>query len=271
MGPVLRRWLGGAFFVGLAIEAPAAGPGPEALEAWQQHLQAVQARLRERLDGKRPFLWADEVGGRRERLRRGQILTAPQLPGGRRDVPGGLIHDWIGAVFLPEATLGQVLAVVHDYDNYREFFKPTVVRSELLERDANRYRFSMRWVKKVLFVTAAVDGVYESTDSPVDARRWFGVARSVRIQEVRNPGGPNEQVLPPDTGSGYLWRVYSISRYLEEDGGVYAELEALALSRNVPAYLRWLVNPVVSRLSRSSLVTSLEQIRQALKRKRAPR
>jgi hypothetical protein len=76
----------------------------------------------------------------------------------------------------------------------------------------------------------------------------------------------------PGTGSGFIWRLFSISRFEERDGGVYVELEAMALSRCVPAGLWWLVNPVVSRLSQSSLVTFLSQTREAVRslRQRKP-
>jgi len=33
-----------------------------------------------------------------------------------RSVPNGLVHDWVGAAFIPNATLEIVLSVVHDYD-----------------------------------------------------------------------------------------------------------------------------------------------------------
>ena len=51
------------------------------------------------------------------------------------------------------------------------------------------------------------------------------------------------------------------------DGGVYAELEAIVLSRDVPAYIRWLVNSIGSRLSRNSILTSLEQTREAVRKR----
>jgi len=124
----------------------------------------------------------------------------------------------------------------------------------------------MRWLKKVLFVTAVIDAEYESLVVSLDQTRWYGIARSTCVQEVRNPGGPEERKLPPDTGSGYIWRVYSISRYEERNDGVYAELEALVLSRDIPACFRWLVDPIVSRISRNALLTSLEQTRQAVRK-----
>jgi hypothetical protein len=56
-----------------------------------------------------------------------------------------------------------------------------------------------------------------------------------------------------------IWRLYSISRFEQRDGGVYVELEAIALSRDVPGALRWVVDPIVRRTSRSSMVVSLQK------------
>jgi hypothetical protein len=71
--------------------------------------------------------------------------------------------------------------------------------------------------------------------------------------------------LAPDAGSGYIWRLYSLSRFEQRDGGVYIELEAIALSRNVPASLHWLVNPIVRRVSRNSLELSLQKTAEAVR------
>ena len=60
-------------------------------------------------------------------------------------------------------------------------------------------------------------------------------------------------------GKGLIWRLYSAPRFEERDGGVYIELEALALSRDIPAGLHWMIEPIVRRVSRSSLATALQQ------------
>ena len=46
---------------------------------------------------------------------------------------------------------------------------------------------------------------------------------------------------------------------------MYVEVEAIALSRDIPVSLRWLVDPIVRRISRSSLVTSLQQTGDAVR------
>jgi len=70
--------------------------------------------------------------------------------------------------------------------------------------------------------------------------------------------------LKEGEGSGVIWRLFSIARYLERDGGVYIELEAIGLSRDIPASLRWIVEPIVRRVSRGSLSTSLQQTENAV-------
>ncbi len=79
-------------------------------------------------------------------------------------------------------------------------------------------------------------------------------------------GHSGERLLPPDQGNGFIWRLHSIARYEERDGGVYLELEVLALTREILASLRWFVNPVVSHLSIISLRTALRQTREAFNR-----
>ena len=123
----------------------------------------------------------------------------------------------------------------------------------------------MRWLKKALLVTAVMDADFKAYYLRRNEKSRYGFVWSTRIQDVLNYGQPSERKLTPGTGSGFIWRLFSISRFEERDGGVYVELEVMALSRCVPAYLGWLVNPVVSRLSQSSLVTSLSQTREAIR------
>lgn len=56
------------------------------------------------------------------RLRQGQIYI-DQLhtkeDGRLIPIPGGLVHHWVGVVFIPGATLSQVVAVLQDYDNHK--------------------------------------------------------------------------------------------------------------------------------------------------------
>jgi hypothetical protein len=97
----------------------------------------------------------------------------------------------------------------------------------------------------------------------------YSISNTTHIQEVDKFGTAEQRILPEDQGSGLIWRLSSITRLEERDGGVYAELEAIALSRDIPAALRLIVTPIVRRVSRDSLATSLHQTKVAIDAKMA--
>lgn len=250
--------------VGISIPANSEQLQPATIEAWQEYLRGAGVRMQTRVEGRKPFLWMEDEAGRMLRVRRGEVLVAPLVGHGTEAVPNGLIHDWIGAVFIPDATIESLLSVVHDYDRYKEIFKPVVAESQSLNAAETEQEFSMVWRRHVLFVDAAMQGRYRAHDVMIDSHRGYSIVDTTTIQEIENYGRAGKHLLPPDTGGGFLWRIYSLSRYEERDGGVYLEIEAIALSRDVPSSLRWLVNPVVNHLSVNSLTTTLRQTRKAV-------
>ena len=264
--PERRYCLAASLFVVLAPALSSAEElRPETLAAWDHYIQQAKMRANSRLDPSQHFLWVDESPDRARRVRTGEILVAPLNGCGRIEVPYGLIHDWIGAAFFPDTTVEKVFSTVGDYGCYKEFYAPTVIDARLLARDGRESSFSMRWLKKALFKTIVMEGDYKACYIRRNEKSRYGFVWSTRIQEVVNNGHISALKLAPETGSGFLWRLFSISRFEERDGGVYVELEAMALSRCVPAGLGWLVNPVVHRLSQSALITSLGQTREAVK------
>jgi hypothetical protein len=179
-------------------------------------------------------------------------------------VPHGLIHDWVGVVFIPKATVADVFGVARDYDHYSEIYKPAVMEARGRSSDGDDDSYSMLLVQKVLFVTAAVQGEYETQYTRIDAKHWYSISQSTRLQAVEGFGQADMRVLPPDRGPGFVWRLFSFTRFEESDGGVYVEVEAMALSRDVPTMLRWLVDPVVDHMPRDSVRESLEKTRGAV-------
>jgi len=249
------------------LAAPVASRGAElkeeTLKTWDGYIQAADSQMRDRLQGS--FLWVDEDPDRLRRVRGGEILVSPvgrQIP---KPVPSGLIHDWIGVVFIPNTTLEDVLSAVRDYGDYKEFYKPTVVDSKMLGTDGACDKYWMRVVNKETVAETALDLEYQTSYFQTDERRWYNSTHTTRVQEIRHYGKPNEQELPPNQGSGYIWRLYSLARFEERDGGVYVELEAIALSRDIPVALRWVVNPIVRRVSRNSMLISLQQMEEAVR------
>ena len=119
-------------------------------------------------------------------------------------------------------------------------------------------------MNKAIIMKKAIEGEYCASYFRIDDHRWCSVAESTRVQEIEYYGGPNERLLPVDQGAGLIWRVRSISKYEERDEGVFMQMEAIVLSRDVPKALRWIVNPIVRRVSRDSLQLLLEQTRGAV-------
>ena len=133
----------------VAVRASAVELQSATVDAWQQYLRAADVRLQARLDSGKPFLWVDEAADRQLRVRRGEVVVAPLVRHGTQSVPDGLIHDWMGAVFIPNATVGSLLAVLHDYDRYKDIYKPAVTDSKSLEFKAADQDFSMTWQRHV--------------------------------------------------------------------------------------------------------------------------
>lgn len=245
--------------------ASAANLKPVTRKAWKEYVVAANSQMQERLSPLHPFLLSDEDPGRAAKLRSGEILVSPAGPLIPKRVPLGLIHDWNGAAFIPNATLQDVLRVVRDYDCYKEVYHPTVVDSRAIAVGEWEDQFSMLLMNTSLISKTALDSDFRSSYFRVNDRQWYSVSESMRIQEVAGYGTGSQQMLPEDEGRGLIWRAYSITRFEERDGGVYIELEAIVLSRDIPILLRWIVDPMVRRASRESLITSFRQTQDAVR------
>jgi hypothetical protein len=238
---------------------------PETVRAWDTYVQNVDAQVRARLTPGHTFLWTDESANRRRDVRHGAVVVAPLLNhGGTLSVPNGLIHHWIGAAFIPDVPIDRLLGLLQDYSRYPEIYKPAVADSRFIACAGDRAEFSMIWRRRVLFVNAAIEARCQTSCFVGNRRRGYSIADSTQTREIAEYGQPGEHFLPPDTGSGFIWRLHTITRYEEQDGGVYLEMEALALTRDVPSSVQWFVSPIVKHLSANSLETMLRQTRSAV-------
>jgi hypothetical protein len=247
------------------MQVAAADLKPETLQAWEAYLQAAKARNQKHLADGTAFLSIDSAPADSAKLRQGEIIVSPARPNVPVKVRSGLIHDWTGAIFIPNASIGDVIRVVRDYDHYRAIYHPNVVGSKPLEIGESEDRFSIVIMNKSFFAKGALDSDYRSTFVRIDDQHWYSTSETTRVQEVAEYGAASQYLLPEDHGKGIIWRLYSYARLEERDGGVYIELEAIALSRDIPAALRMVVDPVVRRVSRSSLETSLQQTADAVR------
>jgi hypothetical protein len=249
----------------IALTAQAAELKQETLVAWQEYVSSATAKMQDHLRGNADFIKSDENQDFAKRVRSGEILVSPAYRQGATKVPNGLIHDWTGAAFIPNANLKEALSVVRDYDHYSEFYRPTVVDSKSLAKDGHEDRFSMVLMNKAMFMKTALDSEFTCDFVRVNERRWYSISETTHVREIVDFGSADQHSLDQNEGSGYIWRLFSITRFEERDGGVYVELEAIALSRDIPGSLRWIVEPVVRRISRNSLAMSLRQTEEAVR------
>jgi hypothetical protein len=259
----VKLFLPAAFCILLAtVPAGATQLKKETLEAFEAYVRANETRLEaRRSDG--PFLWVDESSARLAQVRQGKVIIEARTGKGDVGVPDGLIHDWLGAVFIPHATLAATLAWLQDYDHNSLAYRPEVLDSRILSRNGNEFRVYMRLSKKKI-ITVVLDTEHDIRYFQLDPARWYSRSYSSRISELVNPGKPDERRLPPGDDHGFLWRIYSYWRFQERDGGVYVECQAVSLTRDVPTGLGWLIEPIIRDLPRQSLEHTLRATRDAV-------
>ncbi|MGA8502594.1 MAG: hypothetical protein WB683_13665 [Candidatus Sulfotelmatobacter sp.] len=255
----------------LAVQtAEAAELEKETAAAFDRYIGASEGRITSELHNG-PFLFIDELPETRRveayrQLHQGQILVKQvntKEDGHPIEVQHGLIHDWIGVLFIPNASLAQTLAIVQDYDNHQNIYKPEVRRSKLLNRNGDNFKVFVQFYKKSL-VTVVINADFDINYERFGTNRAVSRSHSTRLAEVQNAGQTDEHELPVDDAHGYLWRLYSYWRFEEKDGGVYVQLESIGLSRAVPAIIGWLVNPLLRSIPRGTITSLLGATRAAV-------
>lgn len=236
---------------------------PQTVEAFDAYISAVEKAAEQTVLADGPFLWCDTCSDRTQRVRAGQVVAQFWAGRGPVKVPDGLIHDWIGAALIPGSTVEDMLALIQDYDNHRDIYKPEVIASRLISHHDDDFQIYLRLLKKKI-ITVVLDTYHEVHYVSLDRLRWMCRSYTTRIAEVENAGTSKEKLLPPDTGHGFLWRLYSYWRFEERDGGVCVECRAISLTRDVPFGLGWAIEPIIQKLPQESLTKTLEATRKAL-------
>ncbi len=244
---------------------------PETVAAFDRYVRLTEERNEAELKRGSALLWIDSLANapRTEgyaALKRGevQIEQLSTLENGKPLVcPGGMIHHWVGLVFIPGAKLKDVLAVLEDYDHQSTYYSPDVERSKIESRDGDHFRVFLRFRRhKVITVVLNTEhDVHYFHDAP---GRAHSRSSAVRIAEVENPGKSDEREKRPGDDGGFLWRMETWWRMEERDGGVYVQSEAASLTRDIPNGLGWLVGPFVTSIPKETLVFTLDATRRAV-------
>jgi hypothetical protein len=265
----IARFLVTLFFtLALCPIAPAAELKQNTTHAFDRYVAATEARFVIELRPGGTFLYIDGMNpdARRqayEQLKQGEILVEKletKVSGISSDVPDGMVHHWVGLIFIPGATLASTLPVVKDYDRRAELYKPDVSASRTIAHNGDDFKMFLRLHQK-RFTIVDFNTTYDVHWGSVDANKVYSNSISTRIAEVKDPAKPDGEELPVGTGHGYLWRLNTYWRFEERDGGVYLQCEALSLTRDIPTGLGWLIKPLVTSIPRQSLNRALGQTR----------
>jgi hypothetical protein len=252
-----------------ARPTPAEQLRTETAGAFDQYIRLKEAR--DQISVGQVFLWIDTLPEpiAREahaKLKRGQVLTRHNQDCGAPDcgaIPGGLIQDWVGVVFIPGVSLAQALKTLQDYDRDADYYRPQVPKSKLLDRSGDMFHVFLR-LKQVHVITVVLDTEYEVHYRYLDEAHAVSRSYSTRIAEVENADETNEHDRAPGDDRGLLWRLCSYWRFYQADGGIYIQCNAVSLTRDVPTGLGWLIRPFIQSIPSESLRFTLDSTRTAL-------
>jgi putative flippase GtrA len=248
----------------LGVPAAAfAGPGTEAINGWKAYTAKVDGRF-DSASHAGTFFTLDTPagkGGWRDTVKNGAVaMTEIETPG----IPGGKIHHWIGAVFVPGARLEEVIGRLRRNAGSEADAYDDVLASKLLSANGDRVAVFMK-LRRESIIT-----VTYNTEHDVEYRRLGGAraaSRSVatRIAELASAGTAREREKAPGDDNGFLWRLNAYWRYEQVDGGVLIECESVSLSRSIPLVLRPFVTSTVDKIARESLDRTLRGVKAFLR------
>ena len=277
-----RAWL---LLFGVVLLAPglaaskAAGPEaanlkPNTIAAFNEYVKLTDARNENELRRQANLLWIDglpesERAQAYEALKRGEVKMrrlGTLADGERIRCPGGLIHHWVGVVFIPGTKPQDVLAVLQDYDRHAQFYAPDVERSKIESRDGDHFVVFLRFRrhKVITVVLNTQHDVHYFRDSNT---RAHSRSSAVRIAEVEEAGKIDEREKPQGEDGGFLWGMETWWRMEERNGGVYVQSEVASLTRDIPPGLGWLIGPFVTSIPRETLTFTLEATKKAVEKR----
>lgn len=248
------RWIVLASLLAPLAAVPAAGqalPGP--VEAgWKAYVAAAEKRFSAERGQPIP---------RRPGVDRGEIVIEQvdlPAPGVSLSVPDAAVHHWRGTVFVPGATLDDMIARLEREppDTRQE----DVVSSSILESRPGWIRVAIR-VRRSLIMSAVFDTEHEvrfERSGPSRAASW---SVATKIVEIADAGTPKERPKPEGQDRDLLWRWNAYWRYEQHEMGVLVECESITLSRTVPLLLRPVAGPLVSHVAKESMDRTLAVFR----------
>lgn len=221
--------------------ADASTLGAETIRAWDAHVARVEAGLD------------------RDRQSTSSPVGCGATEGSTASIPGGLIHEWRGCIFVPGITVEHLVTMLQHPS--REWPRqPDVQALRVIERRPDHLKVFVRMTR-----TKLVTVTYNTEHDVVYLHEGRSRARSrsvaTRIAEVEDAGAADEREKAPGNDRGFMWRLNSYWQYEDVNGGVRVHLLSLTLSRDVPRAFRFVLQPIIASIARESMERTLASIR----------
>ncbi len=236
---------------------------PETVREFDSYQTTVDQELQQRVRGQKAFLWIDEHAGMKREAEDGQVVTYAITGTDGRPVSNGLVHDWVGDIFLRGIKLETIREFLLATERHPTVYRD-VKQAKVLSREPNGSVTLLRFLKKK-YLTVVLDVEFKNDWRQPEAGRWIMNARSTKVSEVQEAGTPQENALPPDSGHGFLWRMNSHWALRQEAGGTWVELRSVTLSRDTPRGLGWMIRPLIRNFPSEAIHGTLESAQKALR------
>ena len=230
-----------------------AQPSPAAVEAYNRAVTAVQQRGQLSCSAGIESMSSIPV----------QRLPLQDSAGADIRPDGALTHHWWAAMFVPHAQSEDIVTVLKDYDHHAEVFAPDVRYSRLLGREGSRYHVVHETLSKNLItVGLRIESLVDWSGNEQDG--FASHSHTVRVTEFEHAGTRHAIERTANQTKGWLWSEDSWWHVSHQSGGACVTYEIIALTRDIPRGLGWLLRPIADRFPVETLTNMLLRTRAAV-------
>lgn len=139
----------------------------QTVSEFDHYASSVESQKEERWHGRKNFLYVEDDAANKARVLNGEVFIKQMNDGRPVSITDGLIHDWSGAIFIPNTTVERVVSAPEDFDNHKKFY-PAVTESKTVRHQGNEVTGYWRLQQKGL-----VPVILDVEDRTVSVMRSF--------------------------------------------------------------------------------------------------